>query len=435
MSRPLQAVSNSELQAVRNCSQLHGFAYGDLLRPHVEAPYFASGRALHVGAEAAIDAAFSEAVRWSCRNDFEERLAFAIEAGQARARELNAEYRKKLEGLDVHPEKRRERLLQADERAAMVIALVERYVRGAAADFEHLIPVAVEKRFEVPIPDAAGGRRTRVRLRGVIDVVWYDPEQGDLVIDDHKTTKKGADTFSRKLGHDPQLCGYLWAVRWLLSRGELWTVAGLRAVGLDNARINALLVAAKEGTLATGRVRYNVLRKKLPTVPQALKNGTISTKQTIDTTVEVYATAIAAQEAHCLACDGRGKVGDDDCKPCKGTGDGTPRSPKQAALLAQLHARGDTWFQRLEVWKTDAAVERWRREALIDARRIRELKRNPQNRTRNLWHCTGPGGRCDYAALCAETVIGTDGPPELLEAFRVAETPHEEWIEAARSDA
>lgn len=435
MKRPLQVVTNSELQGVRNCSQLHGFAYVDLLRPHVEAPYFAHGRALHAGAEAAIKTAFAADFRGDC---LETRLECAIQVGQLQARALLAEYREKLAGLDMHSEKRRERLKQADECTEMVIALVDRYVRGAAPDFEHLIPVAVEKRFEVPIPDAAGGRRTRVRLRGVIDVVWYDPEQGDLVIDDHKTTTKGADTFTRKLGHDPQLCGYLWAVRWMLSRGQLWTVASLRAVGMDNAQINGLLIAAKEGTLATGRIRYNVLRKKLPTVPTTLKNGTISTCQDIDTTSEIYAEALERQEARCLACDGTGEHEGDGgkfCKPCKGSGDGQARNPKQAALLAQLHARPDTWFQRLEVWKTDEAIERWRREAVTDAKRIRELKRSPMLRTRNLWHCTGTGGRCDYAGLCARTTIGPDGPPELLEAFRVADTPHEEWIEGARSDA
>lgn len=432
MKRPLQVVTNSELQAVRNCSQLHGFAYDDLLRPHVEAPYFAHGRALHAGAEAAIHEAFCPVVRGLHGTNYERRRAAAIAAGQECARELLAEYRLKIAGLDMHPEKRRDRLELADEHAEMVIALVERYVRGASADFEHLIPVAVEKRFEVPIPDAAGGRRTRVRLRGVIDVVWYDSEQGDLVVDDHKTSTARADTFTRKLGHDPQLCGYLWAVRWMLSRGQLWTVASLRAVGMSNSQINALLIAAKEGTLATGRVRYNVLRKKLPTVPTTLKNGTIATRQDIDTTGDVYATAIRAQEDHCLACDG---VGDNDCEACNGSGEGQPRSPKQAVLLAQLYARPDTWFQRLEVWKTDEAIERWRREAVTDAKRIRELKRSPMLRTRNLWHCTAPDGRCDYAALCAQTTIGADGPPELLEAFRVADTPHEEWIEAARTDA
>ena len=442
MKRPLQVVTNSELQGVRNCSQLHGFAYVDLLRPHVEAPYFAHGRALHAGAEAAILEAFDLDHR-TPGYVLEDRLDAAIAAGKKRARALLDEYREKLKGLDMHPEKRLARLEQADERATMVVALVERYVRGAAADFERLIPIAIEKRFEVPIPDAAGGRRTRVRLRGVIDVVWYDPDQGDLVIDDHKTTKKGADTFIRKLGHDPQLCGYLWAVRWMLSRGQLWSVASLRAVGMSNPQINALLIAAKEGTLATGRVRYNVLRKKLPTVPRVLKNGTITTDQSIDTTPGLYAAALERQEACCLACGGTGEVPKKkadppalvDCKPCKGTGDGQPRNPKQAAILARLHARGDTWFQRLEVWKTDAAIERWRREAVTDAKRIRELKRSPMLRTRNLWHCTGPGGNCDYAALCAQTTRASDGPPELLEAYRVADTPHEEWIEAARTDA
>lgn len=423
-------VSNSELGAVRNCTQLHGFAYADMLRPKLEAPYFADGHAFHRGAEAAIAAAFRQDDA-----DLETRTEVAVWWGRAAATAELEAYQRRIVAADLSHEHAGELLKRARERAEVVLGLVERYVRSIPGDLERLVPIALELPFEVPVPDRSGGARTGVRLRGVIDAVWYDADQGDLVVDDHKTTAFGADALLPKLGQDPQLCGYVWATRYLLRSGQLLPgVPALRALGMTDSAINELLGRAHAGKLPVGRVRYNVLRKKLPTEPKTLKDGTISADKRIDTTLEIYRAALERQQAECLACDGAGTVTGKKpgpCKPCDGTGAGREISPKQVEMLAQLTGKTDTWFARLEVWKTDGALERWRREVLVTAREIRALVRNPEFRTRNLWHCTGPGGGCAYAALCSETSMGAFGPAEILKSFRRAEHPHEEWIEAS----
>lgn len=405
MTRRLQVVTNSELGTFRNCSQLHGFIYPDLLRPKLEAPYFAEGHAYHAGAEAAILRAFDPDV---VADPLEHRQAEAITAGRNAAAESWRAYHKRLREVEISDEHRAGLLERAGEMTTVIGAMVERYVRGVPSDFERLIPLATEYRFEIPIPDASGGLRSRVRLRGVIDAIWWDPDQADLVIDDHKTTASGADTITRNLGADPQLCGYLVAVRHLLRRrlGELINVGTLRARGISESALADLLQRAAGGGVAirTGRIRYNVLRKKIPTEPKVLKSGLVSSAKTIDTTAEVYGAALVGQGLH-----------------------GTPATEAQLALLETLREKPDRWFSQIETWRTPEEIERWRVEAVVDARRIRALERDPGTRTRNLWYCTGPGGSCAHRPICDVARDAATAPPEILDLFRIADSKHEEW--------
>lgn len=431
--KPLQVITSSELGSFRACPQQHAFAYIDLLRPKIEAPFFGFGRAFHAGIEASIRCAFAPEVRALERD---ERMRKARDAAEVATHVVLSEYERKIRHADdLHPERVRGLEAEALERVKLANVLLARQIDQTADDYEHLLPVAIERAFEVPVLSVDGARRVPVRLRGVIDAVWYDPDQFDLVVDDHKTTTKGVDYYTPKLSADPQLCGYLHATRSLAADGTLFDVAQLRTWGWPEDEITRVLQAAKAGKIGVGRVRYNVSRKKIPTEPRVLKDGTISAAR-IDTTAEVYEAAMLRQVERCLACGGSGVAGggsdlptgeEKPCKPCKGTGAGQQPSEEQRALLQSLRERPDTWFRRLEVWRTEDEIERWRRETVINAARIRSLARHPDERTRNLDHCTGPGGRCDYRQLCAETSMANEGPAEILALFRKAESAHEEW--------
>jgi len=414
-----QFVTNSELSAFRNCSQKHGFRYRDGLRPVVEAPYFADGRIFHEAAAAAIVAAFS-------RRDesLEYRMGFAkLAAALAQEHAFNA-YLAELQNSDGHPAAIDGREREAHERNKIITGMVERLIDGTADDWETLLPVFVEQSYKAPIPDKNGGARTPTWHAGAYDVVWYDRERRELILEDHKTTSVGTDSFVAKLDQDPQMTGYLWGLKWLAKTGALVSQDRLLGYGWKLQEIldfeELPLFGGSQGELRIGRIRYNVVRKKLPTEPHVLKKGLVSTAR-LDTTSEVYEAALQTQEAKCLVCTAL-----EECKVCEGTGRGQPRTPEQEVFLRGLRERPNTWFSRLEVWRSDAEIDRWIRETRVDARRIRELDRRPELRTRNLWHCTGPAGHCEFSALCAETSEGNPIPDEFANSFRRSLKRHEE---------
>lgn len=125
-----------------------------------------------------------------------------------------------------------------------------------------------EREFAVPIPGEDGepyhftdgsGQEWEMWLVGRLDMVVED-EDGRIWVLDHKTSKDRLDPEILTL--DDQMTMYLWAAQQILKQPI-------------------------EGCY------YNVLRKKLPVVPEVLKSGKgLSKAKTIDTTYDVYLQAI-----------------------------------------------------------------------------------------------------------------------------------------------
>ena len=125
-----------------------------------------------------------------------------------------------------------------------------------------------EREFAVPVPNEDGsvfrftdgkGQVWECWLVGRLDLVVEDFE-GRIWILDHKTSKDRLD--EEILILDDQMTMYLWAAQQILQK----PVAGCY---------------------------YNVLRKKLPVVPEVLKSGKgLSKSKMIDTTYDVYLQAI-----------------------------------------------------------------------------------------------------------------------------------------------
>src|SRR5690606_18746587 len=95
------------------------------------------------------------------------------------------------------------------------------YLDVFAHDFQRMVPLAIERPFEVPIADARGHALAHLRLAGVWDLVWIDVDQGDVVIDDHKSTSSATSDLDLRAELDPQMEAYLYALRHVLRTNRM----------------------------------------------------------------------------------------------------------------------------------------------------------------------------------------------------------------------
>lgn len=208
-----------------------------------------------------------------------------------------------------------------------------------------------EKEFAVPIPDPitgeayrftdAGGQIWEMWLVGRFDMIVQDFD-GWVWILDHKSSK---DKLQREiLILDDQMTMYLWALREIF---RLW---------------NSPLTYKIAGCY------YNVLRKKLPRIPQVLKTGKSLTKaKDIDTTYEVYLQAII----------------DNDFDP-----------EDYQDILTYLQSQPNTFFERAKVRRN--AYEIAHAGSLLLSEAI-DMLNAPFIYPHFTWDCRW---KCDYKDLC-----------------------------------
>jgi len=186
------------------------------------------------------------------------------------AEEFKAWAKKQFELMESYPIKFPEAMERMKESVSLGAAMLDSYVAWAtvqdAKDFAHVRHTEME--FQVPVRDFegkplrftdGGGQVWEIHLVGRLDLVVEDWD-GKYWIMDHKTS---ADKLNVEiLLLNDQMTVYLWAAQQIFK-------------------------VEFEGAL------YNVLRKKLPTVPRLIQNGTrLSKDKSIDTTYEVYLAEI-----------------------------------------------------------------------------------------------------------------------------------------------
>lgn len=419
--KKLQVITNSEQEAFRTCTQRHGFAYVDLLRPKDEGLPLLAGGIFHAGVEAGWRAAWSDDPKEGGGPGWESldvRLDRAISASFARVHEATTEAVAKLEVLgDELGKDPEEKIAELEEAAEANAWGVEHYFRCAKPDLEFL-PVIIEGPFSVRVRNA-NRRLMQIQREGIMDLVLWDVEANRLVLQDHKNTRLPVAGLAKKLPLDTQLTGYLEALRELQRRGDLF-------LGEHTTKLVTRLVRGHGNRIRgawTGSVGFNVVRRQMPASPRVnklTKKAAVSERQQalldeqqltgvgrgevsvapVDTLASFYADALEAQ------------VIDREL----------PITDKQRLVLESLQNRGDTFFAQHEFFRGEEEIERWRHELVTDARRIRELKRNPTLRTRNPGACAMPWSPpCPYANLCM-----APNDPLVKKGFRVVEEPHEE---------
>jgi hypothetical protein len=374
-------ISHSELSAWRSCHALWGFRYAERLVPVADDGSKLRGRFFHAGLDAAYRALQADALASPASVATLDELVAAAHDGLERAYDdALAEAAGKVSEAVL--DELRAQAREGRELDRFMVAYALR--RTVPLDrSEGLIPLLVEDRFDVPLPDAIGRAVGHLRFVGIIDLVWWAPRSRSLIVDEHKTSVRDPSEIARRAELDPQTSGYLYALRHRLDRGEL-----------DDALMRASGGLVDGSQVGLGLVRFNCSRRKLPSVPQTNKDGTVSTAQ-IDTLPELYEAALAAQAAPEWAGKNPERF--------------QALIEKQQRVLAGLRARPETYFKRVEHWQSFAQMKLWRDEMFVDAARIRAARRQPHLRTRNTEHCTAPGARgCRFASICLNPEAGSD---------------------------
>jgi len=199
-----------------------------------------------------------------------------------------------------------------------------------------------EREFQTPILDPSGnparfidrnGQVWEMHLVGRLDMVVRD-HYGKIWLMDHKTSKDKLDP--QILILNDQMTVYLWAAQQIFKMPF-------------------------EGAF------YNVLRKKLPTVPQLLKTGSLSKSKQIDTTYEVY---LAEIEKHGF----------------------NPEDYRD--ILEHLQEKPNTFFQREKVRRNQHEIATAGRLLFLEAI---DMLNDPFIYTNMTWDCRWD---CDFAQLC-----------------------------------
>jgi len=446
-------VTNSETGTFRSCRQKWWFAYHELLKPRRTARPLAVGGAIHAG----LGHVYRHLMRVQTGQEIGEVAravgiapgdapgvdALADLAVEAMERDLEG-YLKELwdaleraPGIDQVDQIIEESRQASAEAESSVVRFVESF---AMEDFERYRVVAVEQPFHVPLVDSSGYRRHLITYSGVWDGVKFDPDVGDFILDEHKSTSGDAHAAEKKLDMDPQTTGYIYALGEALRRvgprrSQLPPHEAL-AWALRHVQQHGAERVARERDPRVGRVFYNVVRKKGPAEPTVNKDGTVSVAA-CDTTRAVYEAALAEQHVRLAATGGEPEflVRAREALAAKDTKASRERVETNRArwddLQDKQRARAEAcvsaerYCMRHEVFHGRDLVERFRRETFADAGLLRRAVRGDHPITRNPEHCNPQGSfGCGYRSVCIEDT------PEGRREFAVRADVHGEVVEA-----
>lgn len=229
--------------------------------------------------------------------------------------------------------------------------MLRHYAQWAPQQDKGWTPVAVEQRFQVPVPRFDGGPLiTKNDREGTLHPVVYQVRldlvvrdaDGNLRLVDHKTAIRFDDLTHLEL--DTQLSSYLWA--YYAFTGEV-----------------------------PKAVIYNQLAKRVPQPPKILKSGLPSKDKSQATTYEMYLDTLTRLGL--------------DTGPYEG-------------ILDFLAAQQDNYFRRTHITRTLdelALQERYIRDESIDMASDPAIYPNP-----SLFHCRG----CDFLVPCMVRNEGGD---------------------------
>jgi hypothetical protein len=265
----------------------------------------------------------------------------------------------------------------------LLSSMVKIYFWATMGDQKTWVPMLIEQPFRVPILNKAGNP-AHLYHKGVFDLVVFDVEWKSIVLVEFKTTLSDTTTIEKRFEFDPQICGYLYALRYLLAKGMLY---------------HPITKKQLSSNTAIGKVSYNVLRKKVPSVPKFNKNGRVSSAA-IDTLPKIYEKALLQQDAK-----------------------GLERTEKQSLILHNLKAKSyNPYFRRYEHYKTRDQIMRWASDQIHKARKMRRLISHPEEVVRSSVSCTlASSPKCQYRAVCED-----DTPEIRKNNYIIAANRHEE---------
>lgn len=425
-TKHLHLVTNSEIEDFDRCHAYWGYRYAELLRPLEEPISIGYGDLYHEGCQAGWMAAW-----WDPELPNTSRRTNAAAAGMAAIRVLAG---KKLNEVLARGSLSLDQIeaLEAEYAEHTEIAqwALFHYFQQPTTDLD-LVPLAIEASFDVPIPTRSG-QGGMLHQSGKMDLVLWDRQACQIILEDHKTTGYAVQSYEGKLALIPQPTGYLRALGVLLERvyRDGWWPAGPGTGFWSHTTPAAMQLMQRHrkdiAGATLGQIAFNVSRRAKPKKPDVnllraakgilavnprlaalaaaqeqdgLPRGEVSAAE-IDTLPEVYEAALVEQES----------------------ARGQPRTEKQLARLGALAGKTSSFFARHEFYRGPEELERWRAEMWVKAKALREAEKYRQYRTRNPHACTGPAApKCLYASICT-----SPGDPVARAGFRVAATRHEE---------
>lgn len=406
-----RAFSYSEIDTFNACPMRHHLKYRERLVPEVVPSSLRIGRAYHKGVEAGMVAGTAPGVAVRPGHEVADRVAAATAAAIHRADEDCDTQLRAIEAAGMTgrltPDAVDAALITAVEERADLRWMLQHYFEVCADDFDALVPLAIERKYLVPVP-RIDGRGGALHQKGVIDLAFFDRHLGDIVVHDHKTIGDGnLRDVERRAELDPQMAGYVQAIRQLQKGGDLVPIAPgiVSAEDIRNAK--------------TGRVVYSVIRRARPQAPHVNEDGTVSTRK-CDTDPETYRAAlveagdppklrelreqVVEAERQDAAAGSRRPLTDKlVAKLDEAEKKWAAKHEEQEGFLQRLAEAGDRFFARTEVIRTDEEIERWRSDFFVASGRIREADRSPSARTRNASACSLPWSpRCEYRGPCID---------------------------------
>jgi hypothetical protein len=238
--------------------------------------------------------------------------------------------------------------------------MMKNYILNYADDWSKLKILAVEEEFCVPIPGVDAN------LRGKFDLV-FEGTDGRIYLGEHKTTALSIEARKSNLELDEQCSYYMWALQKIMEEQGL----GEKVAG----------------------VMYNILRKKSPRIPEPLKKGGLSKAKSIDTTYDVYLKAIL----------------DNGYNP-----------DDYADMLAMLKERGNTFFGRELVTRSEAEMKQIEKDIIHSCKQISKEDYYVRNRHE------GCARTCSYRDLCLAELRGGDTEYIINECFDKKDVVHPE---------
>ena len=339
-------VSDSRAGVWNYCPESFGLTYIDGWQKKVKPSYFNKGSLFHEGVELALKT-LGKTAGYAQKSKDELRLEF-----KAMKPTLDGFIDLKAQKIvdDNSATLTQEEVEDIEEQSLIARWMVGHYLYFLAEVLEHKVIVGIELKFEDDIHVTGF---TKVRNRGIIDLLLYDVFENTVYVIDHKGA---ADLLNaeERLSHSLQLTGYCRYVQGLINARKALDVVGSEKVVLDLEKSVKI------------RPMLRVVRNKRPKEPKILKNGSVSAAA-ISTLKETYQAALDIV--------------------------GEPVSEKQQARLDMLP---EAWHTTVEPVISPADTVRWESEMAVVGQRMAEAEANPIYRTRNTRNCA----ECSLRNVC-----------------------------------
>jgi len=407
-------ISQSEINTFRTCRRKWWLRYVENLTPRTSTGAQNAGKAGHAGAEFAYRALIKEGHGRNCTRDEMPDdalhleavrgvlLYFAAPTGTFEADPIVPDAPALLRpGWAAHLDSVDDalrRTLDDDARGLLAESLgsVSRFVNAfVIPDRWQFQIMEVELSRNVPILDDKGTARSAIRGYSVIDTVQRNLSNNEIVVGEHKFSATDVSNMGSRLDVDPQMPGYVYAIKYETEVARVFNPGGVgrvflnctRRTGPGAARVNKIKrsdVCSGESGGCTKSKHAAACTEKLKAIQAQETDGGVNlgrvSDASHDTTRDIYNAALVEQQGRDLGI-----------------------TAEQFERAEQIPQSMDRWASRHEWFYTEQEVNDWRRDQLADARLVRRCHLGILPASRNGYACAPQNALpCSYRTVCVQ---------------------------------